>query len=124
MGKIREALGKVGDRAFGTPQERDERRKQDQIFRQKERAAYDKAYHEERLRQASKRGRAKARQPSGLSRVADIFGNVGEAFDPFSKPKPKPRKRSSTVTVKVVTGKGSAKKRSTPKRKREWWEDF
>lgn len=124
MGKIRERLGQLGDKAFGTPQERAESRERERTTRKKEREAYDTAYEKERIRQAGKRGRAKARQPSGLSSIANIMGDVGKAFDPFSKPKPKPRKRSSTVTVRVVTGKGSTKKRSAPRRKREWWEDF
>ena len=124
MGKIKERLGKLGDRAFGTPQEREERRKKEQETRQKERSAYDTAYSEERVKQARKRGRAKARQGSGFERIAGVMEDVGRAWDPFAKPKPKPRKRSSTVTVRVVTDKGSVKKRSAPKRKREWWEDF
>lgn len=104
MGRIREALGKVGDRAFGTPEERREQRDFEKRVRAKEKVIYQKAYYKERLKQAKVRGRkkarAEARKGTGTTRLLNIADNFAEAGkdlafnDPFAPKKSKKKKKN------------------------------
>lgn len=105
MGRIREILGKAGDRAFGTPEQRQERRMKESRLKEDLKREENLAYEKEARKQAREKGRRRARQPTGLQRIGMFADNVSKAAgdfvfeDPFAPKRQKKKQRKKTTTT-------------------------
>lgn len=132
MGFIRELLGKIGDKAFGTKEERRERVVRDAEDKVYARNAYRAGKRKALIKSEYKRGEKDGSKQRGITGMLQSVGKYGESFSkvgedmflsdlglsPARKKKSK-ASRGGTVTVRVVGDRRSSARSTKGRRKRD-----